>query len=93
MTRPAANLDDLTPQEQLDLLEEIWDRLSQHPAGIPRRSSAPSTVPWQPLRISLRRTRLFTAIGAACNLFGPHPMVDGGAVISGILGGGRQVRI
>jgi putative addiction module component (TIGR02574 family) len=35
MTRPAVNLDDLTPEEQLDLLEEIWDRLSQHPAGIP----------------------------------------------------------
>jgi putative addiction module component (TIGR02574 family) len=35
MTRPAINLDDLTPEEQLDLLEEIWDRLSQDPAGIP----------------------------------------------------------
>jgi putative addiction module component (TIGR02574 family) len=35
MTRPAVNLDDLSPEEQLDLLEEIWDRLSQHPAGIP----------------------------------------------------------
>jgi len=30
----------------------------------------------------------FTAIGAACNLFGPHPMVDGGAVDASILGGG-----
>ena len=35
MTRSAVNLDDLTPEEQLDLLEEIWDRLSQHPASIP----------------------------------------------------------
>ena len=35
MTRPAVNLDDLSPDEQLDLLEEIWDRLSQHPAGVP----------------------------------------------------------
>jgi putative addiction module component (TIGR02574 family) len=35
MTRPAVNLDDLTPEEQLDLLGEIWDRLSQHPASIP----------------------------------------------------------
>ena len=35
MTRPALNLDDLSPEEQLDLLEEIWDRLSQHPTGIP----------------------------------------------------------
>lgn len=35
MTRPALNLDDLSPEEQLDLLEEIWDRLRQHPTGIP----------------------------------------------------------
>jgi putative addiction module component (TIGR02574 family) len=35
MTRPTVNLDDLSPAEQLDLLEEIWDRLSQHPTGIP----------------------------------------------------------
>jgi len=28
MTRSSVNLDDLTPEEQLDLLEEIWDRLS-----------------------------------------------------------------
>ena len=30
----------------------------------------------------------FTAIGAAFDLFGPHPMVDGGAVDASILGGG-----
>jgi hypothetical protein len=30
MTRPAVNLDDLSAGEQMDLLEEIWDRLSQH---------------------------------------------------------------
>lgn len=35
MTRPAVNLDDLSPEEQMDLLEKIWDRLSQDPAGIP----------------------------------------------------------
>ena len=35
MTRPMVNLDDLSPAEQLDLIGEIWDRLSQHPAGIP----------------------------------------------------------
>jgi len=35
MSGRAINLDDLTPEEQLDLLGEIWDRLSQHPAGIP----------------------------------------------------------
>ena len=35
MAYPAINLDDLSPEEQLQLLEEIWDRLSQHPADIP----------------------------------------------------------
>jgi putative addiction module component (TIGR02574 family) len=35
MALPAINLDDLSPEEQLQLLEEIWDRLSQHPAEVP----------------------------------------------------------
>ncbi len=35
MAHPAINLDDLSPEEQLQLLEEIWDRLSQHPADVP----------------------------------------------------------
>ena len=35
MPHPAINLDDLSPDEQLQLLEEIWDRLSEHPADLP----------------------------------------------------------
>ncbi len=35
MAHPAINLDDLTPDEQLQLLEQIWDRLSQDPANLP----------------------------------------------------------
>jgi putative addiction module component (TIGR02574 family) len=35
MGHPAVNLDDLSPEEQLELLGEIWDRLSQRPAGVP----------------------------------------------------------
>jgi len=35
MAHPAINLDELSPEEQLQLLEEIWDRLSQHPADVP----------------------------------------------------------
>lgn len=35
MAHPAVNLDEFTPEEQLALLEEIWDRLSQHPASVP----------------------------------------------------------
>jgi len=35
MALPAINLDELSPEEQLQLLEDIWDRLSQHPADVP----------------------------------------------------------
>jgi putative addiction module component (TIGR02574 family) len=35
MALPAVNLDDLSPEEQLQLLEDIWDRLSQRPASLP----------------------------------------------------------
>ncbi|HLA78119.1 MAG TPA: addiction module protein [Vicinamibacteria bacterium] len=35
MAHPAVNLDDLNPEEQLQLLEDLWDRLSERPANIP----------------------------------------------------------
>jgi len=35
MADPAFNLDALTPEEQLQLLEDIWDRLSEQPANLP----------------------------------------------------------
>ena len=35
MSRPAVNLDNLTPQEQLRLLEQIWERLSRNPEALP----------------------------------------------------------
>jgi putative addiction module component (TIGR02574 family) len=35
MGHAAVNLDDLSPEEQLDLLGELWDRLSQRPSSIP----------------------------------------------------------
>ncbi len=35
MGLPALNLDDLSPEEQLQLLEDIWDRLSERPANLP----------------------------------------------------------
>jgi putative addiction module component (TIGR02574 family) len=35
MGHPAVNLDDLSPEEQLELLGELWDRLSQRPANVP----------------------------------------------------------
>jgi len=38
MGHPAVNLDDLPPEEQLELLGELWDRLSQRPANVPLTS-------------------------------------------------------
>lgn len=35
MAHPPVNLDDLTPEEQLQLLEDLWDRLSERPAQLP----------------------------------------------------------
>ena len=35
MADPAINLDELTPEQQLQLLEDIWDRLSEQPANLP----------------------------------------------------------
>lgn len=35
MGHAAVNLDDLNPEEQLQLLEDLWDRLSERPANIP----------------------------------------------------------
>ena len=35
MGQPAVNLDDLSPEEQLDLLSELWDRLSRRPSSVP----------------------------------------------------------
>lgn len=35
MAESAINLDELTPEEQLQLLEDIWDRLSERPANLP----------------------------------------------------------
>jgi putative addiction module component (TIGR02574 family) len=35
MGHPAVNLDELSPEEQLELLGELWDRLSRQPANVP----------------------------------------------------------
>ena len=39
MSQPAVNLDKLTPQEQLRLLEQIWERLSRTPEALPLTDS------------------------------------------------------
>jgi putative addiction module component (TIGR02574 family) len=35
MANPALNIDDLSPDERLRLLEQLWDSLSQNPESIP----------------------------------------------------------
>jgi putative addiction module component (TIGR02574 family) len=35
MAHTPVNLDEMSAEEQLDLLERIWDRLSRNPAALP----------------------------------------------------------
>ncbi len=35
MAHAAINLDALSSEEQLELLDELWERLSRHPADVP----------------------------------------------------------
>ena len=35
MSKPALNLDDLSPEERLQLIEELWDSLSEKPEDVP----------------------------------------------------------
>jgi len=35
MSQRAVNLDSLSPEEQLNLLEQLWDKLSRHPDQVP----------------------------------------------------------
>ena len=35
MTNPALNLEDLTPEQKLRLLEEVWDSLAADPSVVP----------------------------------------------------------
>jgi putative addiction module component (TIGR02574 family) len=61
MSKPALNISDLSPEERLRLIEELWDSLNETPENIPltdvqreeldRRlddleSSGPEGIPW-----------------------------------------------
>ena len=61
MSKPALNIDDLTPEERLRLIEELWDSLTEKPETVPltdaqreeldRRlddleRSGPEGIPW-----------------------------------------------
>ena len=61
MSKPALNINDLSPEERLRLIEELWDSLNERPGNVPltnaqreeldRRlddleSSGPEGIPW-----------------------------------------------
>ena len=35
MSKPALNINDLTPEERLRLIEELWDSLTERPETVP----------------------------------------------------------
>jgi putative addiction module component (TIGR02574 family) len=69
MSKPALNIADLSPEERLRLIEELWDSLSAKPRAIPltnaqreeldRRlddleSSGPEGIPWEEVLQQIR---------------------------------------
>ena len=69
MSRPALNIGDLTPEERLRLIEELWDSLSETPENVSltnaqreeldRRlddleSSGPEGIPWDQVLQQIR---------------------------------------
>ena len=69
MSKPALNIDDLTPEERLHLIEELWDSLNETPGSVPlsdgqreeldRRlddleRSGPEGIPWDQVLQQIR---------------------------------------
>jgi putative addiction module component (TIGR02574 family) len=69
MNKPALNIGDLSPEERLRLIEQLWDSLSETPGTIPltnaqreeldRRlddleSSGPEGIPWDQVLEQIR---------------------------------------
>ena len=69
MSKPALNIGDLTPEERLRLIEELWDSLNEAPESIPlinaqreeldRRlddleRSGPEGIPWDDVLQQIR---------------------------------------
>jgi putative addiction module component (TIGR02574 family) len=69
MSKPALNIADLSPEERLRLIEELWVSLSAKPGAIPltnaqrkeldRRlddleSSGPESIPWEEVLQQIR---------------------------------------
>jgi putative addiction module component (TIGR02574 family) len=69
MSKPALNIDDLSPEERLRLIEELWDSLNEKPGNVPftnaqreeldRRlddleRSGPEGIPWEQVLQQIR---------------------------------------
>ena len=69
MGKPALNIDDLTPEERLRLIEELWDSLNEAPQSIPLTNaqreeldrrlddlerSGPEGIPWDDVLQQIR---------------------------------------
>jgi putative addiction module component (TIGR02574 family) len=69
MSKPALNIDDLTPEERLRLIEELWDSLSETPGTVPLTNaqreeldrrlndlerSGPEGIPWDQVLQQIR---------------------------------------
>ena len=69
MSKPALNIDDLTPEERLRLIEKLWDSLTEKPETVPltdaqreeldRRlddleRSGPEGIPWDEVLQQIR---------------------------------------
>jgi putative addiction module component (TIGR02574 family) len=69
MSKPALNIGDLSPEERLRLIEELWDSLSETPGNIPLTNaqreeldrrlddlerSGPEGIPWDQVLQQIR---------------------------------------
>ena len=69
MSKPALNIDTLSPEERLRLIEELWDSLSETPTTIPLTNaqreeldrrlddlerSGPEGIPWEQVLQQIR---------------------------------------
>ena len=72
MAESAFNIDDMSQEEQLQLIEQIWEKLSSHPDSVPlspnqraeldRRlddleSGSTEGIPWEEVLQQIRRNR------------------------------------
>ena len=69
MSKPALNIEDLSPEERLRLIEELWDSLNQRPGTVPLTNaqreeldrrlddlerSEPEGIPWDQVQQQIR---------------------------------------